>query len=55
MRRNEYYDEVYKAKLVDLSLDLGRDKERRWRAEEEEGQIVRVSYLCSNLVWPRAT
>ena len=27
MRRNEYYDEVYKAKLVDLSLDLGRDRE----------------------------
>ena len=25
MRRNEYYDKVYKAKLV--SLDLGRDRE----------------------------
>ena len=29
--------------------------ERRWRAGKEEGQIVRVSYLCSDLVWPRAT
>ena len=29
--------------------------ERRWRAEKEEGQIVRVSYLCSDLVWPWAT
>ena len=29
--------------------------ERQWRAGKEEGQIVRVSYLCSDLVWPRAT
>ena len=31
------------------------ERERWWRAEKEEGQIVRVSYLCSDLVWPRAT
>ena len=42
MGQNEYYDKVYKAKLV--LLDLGRD-----------GQIVRASYLCSDLVWPWAT
>ena len=30
-------------------------RERWWRAGKEEGQIVIVSYLCSDLVWPRAT
>ena len=50
LRRNEYYDKVYKAKLVPWTW-AEIDLERLWRAEEEEGQIVRVSYLSSDLVF----
>ena len=55
MGQNEYYDKVYKAKLVQLYCWTWAEIERRWRVEKEEGQIVRASYLCSDLVWPRAT
>ena len=51
MGQNEYYDKVFLAYFV--SLDLGRDRETV--AGGERRDFVRVSYLCSDLVWPRAT
>ena len=50
MGQNEYYDKVYKAKLV--LLDLGRDRET---VAGGERRGTDCESLCSDLVWPRAT
>ena len=52
MGQNEYYDKVYKAKLV--WLDLGRDREMVADGERR-GTDCESQLPGSDLVWPRAT